>query len=132
MSFSVSEKIQRHFSAYDMKVLDKVKYKGFNIYAGFGGPKYAYTNEITKEEFPVGYYDGLWHITQNGMAGDETEFFGFTQYYDALDYIKRGLTKEEYEAQIENELVSTAMLHIDDFINVAYEKQAKDKRIIIA
>jgi len=128
MSHSISEKIQRHFAHYDMRVVERKTHKGFNIYAGFGGPKYDYNETITKEDFPTGYYEGLWHITQTS-AGDEKTMFGFTHYYDALDYIKKAETKQEFENRIVRELVDTAIQHVNDFVNVAYEQQKKDRII---
>lgn len=111
---SEANKLEKHHSHYDMRPLHSFEYKGFKVAIAEGGPKYEYTNEVTKEDCPHGYYDLIFTILQNERAIWEVPI-----YFDSLHDLDKGWDESTRATARLNHVSQSAKIHINDFIKHA-------------
>jgi len=113
----MSEKLQKHHNAYEMRAIKSFHHKGFKVAIAEGGPKYVYTNEVTKEDCPHGYYDVIFTIIQN-----EKPLFEIPIYFDSLHDLDQGWSEETRQLARIRHAEQSAIIHINDFIKASNER----------
>lgn len=108
---SESNKLEKHHRRYDMRPLKSFTYKGFKVAIAEGGPKYDFTNEVTRTDCPNGYYDVIFTIMQN-----EKPLWELPMYFDALHDLDRGWDNNTRQKARLNHAEQSAIIHINDFI----------------
>lgn len=106
---SDSIKLEKHHVHYDMRPQGWFEHKGFKVYIAEGGPKYEYTNEVTKDDCPHGYYDVIFTVEKGGKA-----LFEVPLYIDALQYLEKGWNPDTFKKARYNAAKAAAMIHVDE------------------
>ena len=96
--------LEKHFKLQEHRLVDKITYRGYDIYITEGGP---YFNN--KSEFPFGFYEAAYAVrSADGIFYQPLAF-------DYLHDIKERSDESRRLGRIEKAKES-AMLHIDDAI----------------
>lgn len=96
-------KLERHHNTYEMRSVTSIDYKGFKIAIAEGGPKFVYTQEVTRQDCPNGYYDVMFTIMANERVIVERPI-----YFDTLHDIEKGYTKNMQAQGRINEAIAEA------------------------